>query len=95
MQEFLLNFVHTIVYQVKDQIKCKLLVLSRRLFHLADDGSQIRWMGSLTGISELKQIKLSVIVEYNMSSNCFFNQATSEGSADKSIIKASVQPLHC
>ena len=50
---------------------------------------------SLTSISELKQIKLSVIVEYNMASNCFFNQATSEGSADKLIIKASVQPLQC
>ena len=50
---------------------------------------------NLTNISELKQIKLSVIVEYNMSSNCFFNQATSEGSADKLIIKASVQPLQC
>ena len=50
---------------------------------------------NLTSISELKQIKLSVIVEYNMSSNCFFNQATSEGSADKLIIKASVQPLQC
>ena len=49
---------------------------------------------NLTSISELKQIKLSVIVEYNMSSNCFFNQATSsEGSADKLIIKASAQPL--
>ena len=48
---------------------------------------------SLTSISELKQIKLSVIVEYNMSSNCFFNQATSESSADKLIIKASAQPL--
>ena len=45
--------------------------------------------------SELKKIKLSVIVEYNMSSNCFFNQATSECSADKLITKASVQPLQC
>ncbi len=50
---------------------------------------------NLTYISELKQIELSVIVEYDMSSNCFFNQATIEGSADKSIIKASVQPLQC